>query len=53
MTIADKILLRKRPVIETVNNELKNICQVEHMCCRFLHDAYPDKAMLLLNFLVI
>jgi hypothetical protein len=30
MTMVDKILLRKRPVIETVNDELKNICQVEH-----------------------
>lgn len=30
MSIADKILLRKRSVIETVNDELKNICQVEH-----------------------
>lgn len=30
MTIADKILLRKRFVIETDNDELKNICQVEH-----------------------
>ena len=26
----DKILLRKRSVIETVNDELKNICQIEH-----------------------
>lgn len=26
----DKILLRKKSVIETVNDELKNICQVEH-----------------------
>ncbi len=25
-----KLLLRKRSVIETVNDELKNICQVEH-----------------------
>ncbi len=25
-----KILLRKRSIIETINNELKNICQVEH-----------------------
>jgi hypothetical protein len=24
------VLLRKRSVIETVNDELKNICQVEH-----------------------
>lgn len=26
----EKILLRKRAVIETVNDELKNICQIEH-----------------------
>lgn len=30
MTLSDKILLRKRSVIETINDELKNICQVEH-----------------------
>ncbi len=30
MTMYDKILLRKRSVIETVNDELKNICQIEH-----------------------
>jgi len=30
MSLSDKILLRKRSVIETVNDELKNICQVEH-----------------------
>lgn len=30
MSMADKILLRKRSVIETVNDELKNICQIEH-----------------------
>ncbi len=30
MSINDKILLRKRSLIETVNDELKNICQVEH-----------------------
>lgn len=30
MTLHDKITLRKRSVIETVNDELKNICQVEH-----------------------
>lgn len=27
MTMSDKILLRKGSVIETVNDELKNICQ--------------------------
>ena len=30
MTMNDKIMLRKRSVIETVNDELKNICQIEH-----------------------
>lgn len=30
MSLQDKILLRKRSVIETINDELKNICQVEH-----------------------
>lgn len=30
MTISDKLLLRKRAIIETVNDELKNIAQVEH-----------------------
>jgi hypothetical protein len=30
MTIRDKILLRKRCVIETINDELKNICEIEH-----------------------
>jgi hypothetical protein len=30
MTMNDKIMLRKRSVIETINDELKNICQLEH-----------------------
>lgn len=30
MSVSDKLLLRKRAIIETVNNELKNIAQVEH-----------------------
>lgn len=30
MPLMDKILLRKRTLIETVNDELKNICQVGH-----------------------
>ena len=28
--LMDKILLRKRALIETVNDQLKNICQIEH-----------------------
>lgn len=30
MLLQDKIALRKRTLIETVNDELKNICQIEH-----------------------
>lgn len=30
MLLQDKIALRKRALIETVNDELKNICQIEH-----------------------
>jgi hypothetical protein len=30
MLLHDKILLRKRALIETVNDELKNMCQIEH-----------------------
>lgn len=30
MHINDKLLLKKRALIETVNDELKNICQIEH-----------------------
>ena len=30
MNLHDKILLRKMAVIETVNDELKNVCQIEH-----------------------
>ena len=30
MNLYDKLMLRKRSVIETVNDELKNVCQIEH-----------------------
>lgn len=30
MLVQDKILLRKRALVETVNDELKNQCQIEH-----------------------
>src|SRR3712207_8352021 len=30
MSVSDKLLLRKRAIIETVNDELKNIAQIEH-----------------------
>lgn len=30
MLMQDKIALRKRALIESVNDELKNMCQIEH-----------------------
>ena len=30
MSVSDRVLLRKRAIIETINDELKNIAQVEH-----------------------
>ena len=40
LELSDKILLRKRAVIESVNDFLKNICQIEHSrhrsCCNFV-----------------
>jgi hypothetical protein len=30
MSLMDKVLLRKRAIIESVNDQLKNICQIEH-----------------------
>ena len=30
MLLHDKIMLKKRAIIETVNDQLKNICQIEH-----------------------
>jgi hypothetical protein len=30
MVMTDKLLLRKRSIIETINDQLKNISQIEH-----------------------
>ena len=30
LNLMDKILLRKRALIETANNQLKSVCQIEH-----------------------
>lgn len=30
LDFSDKLLLRKRAIIETINDQLKNICQIEH-----------------------
>ena len=37
MPIEDKILLRKRAIIESINDQLKNICQIEHTRHRSTH----------------
>ena len=44
MPLRDRILLRKRSVIETINDELKNICHVEH-------SRHRGKANFLINLL--
>jgi Transposase DDE domain. len=38
MPMWDKIMLRKRPVIETINDALKNVCDVEHTRHRSIHN---------------
>ena len=38
MLLQYKILLRKRALVETVNDELKNICQIEHTRHRSLEN---------------
>lgn len=42
MSIADKIALRKRSVIETVNDELKNMCQIEHSRHRSIGNFFTN-----------
>ena len=32
MNFYDSIMLCKRSIIETINDELKNICKIEHTC---------------------
>ncbi len=38
MSLHDKIMLRKRSIIETINDQLKNICQLEHSRHRSFHN---------------
>ncbi len=38
MELRDKILLRKRSIIETINDQLKNICMIEHSRHRSFHN---------------
>lgn len=38
MPLYDKIMLRKRSIIETINDQLKNICDIEHTRHRSIHN---------------
>ena len=49
MSIADKILLRKRALIETVNDELKNIAQIEHSRHRSFNNFIANSLSLFLD----
>ena len=42
MELKDKILLRKRSIIETINDELKNMCQIEHSRHRSLANFFSN-----------
>ena len=43
----DKIMIRKRSLIETVNDQLKNVCQIEHT----RHRCFPNFIINLLSVL--
>ena len=48
MSVSDRLLLRKRAIIETVNDELKNIAQVEHSrhrCLKKSSSTYPGQLL--------
>jgi hypothetical protein len=62
MLLVDKILLRKRSIIETVNDQLKNISQIEHsrhrslcnfmvnMLCGLIAYTFQPKKPTITNF---
>ena len=48
MSVSDRLLLRKRAIIETVNDELKNIAQVEysrHRCLKKSSSTYSGQLL--------
>jgi hypothetical protein len=49
MSLYDKIMLRKRSVIEIINDELKNICEVEHSRHRAVHNFVMNLISALLH----
>lgn len=50
MEMKDKILLRKRSVIETVNDELKNICSIEHSRHRSINNFISNTISALIAY---
>ena len=42
MPLFDKIMLRKRAIIETVNDQLKNISQIEHSRHRSVANCFVN-----------
>jgi hypothetical protein len=48
MVLEDKLMLRKRSIIETINDQLKNISQIEHS----RHRSYPNFIVNLLAGLI-
>lgn len=53
MSLYDKVMLRKRSIIETINDQLKNICMVEHSRHRSFHNFLNNilAAIIAYNFL--
>ena len=48
MSVSDRLLLRKRDIIETMNDELKNIVQVEyskHRCLKKSSSTYSGQLL--------
>jgi hypothetical protein len=50
MSLKDKIMLRKRAIIECVNDELKNICQIEHSRHRCFNNFIANTVSALLAY---
>ncbi len=50
MSIADKILLRKWALIETVNDELKNIAQIEHSRHRYFNNFVANALLAITTY---
>ncbi len=53
MHLYDKVLLRKRALIETVNDMLKNVCQIEHTRHRSVNNFLTNliSGLIAYNFL--